>query len=335
MIPSSTRALSLFVCGYLLLASQAFGNDSTAVLAAGGLRLEKSNDIAILSETLRVSPTKISVDYEMENLSNVAVDTQVAFPLPMLEAPTIVNTPIDTSRPDSENFIEFRTTVNGEPVNQQRQIRAFRIREDGAIAEDVTDVLTAAGILGSPLEPTFLDRVAALPPETLKRLEDRKLVDVFQGEKERNYTPLWAIELSFYWKQSFAPRKIVRIHHEYHPIVGRSLFGDFSLKDDFRPWCVDDSTMQAVRRLLERQPVKGQWTKILERKQIDYVLKTGSNWAGPIRSFDLILEKDRPEQIVSLCEKNITKVSATEFRIHKDDFSPTADLSVLFFDTLK
>lgn len=60
------------------------GNDSTAVLGAGGLVFAKTADIEMISEELFVSASEILVKYKFENRSARDVTTLVAFPLPDL-----------------------------------------------------------------------------------------------------------------------------------------------------------------------------------------------------------------------------------------------------------
>jgi uncharacterized protein DUF4424 len=58
-------------------------DDSTATLGAGGLALEKTEKIALVSEDLTLSPTAVKISYRFRNLTNADVGTIVAFPMPM------------------------------------------------------------------------------------------------------------------------------------------------------------------------------------------------------------------------------------------------------------
>ena len=60
------RCVIALLIALLIWPATALANDSTAALSAGGLRLEKSDQIAILSEKLRIGPKRIVVDYEMQ-----------------------------------------------------------------------------------------------------------------------------------------------------------------------------------------------------------------------------------------------------------------------------
>src|SRR5258708_40371425 len=52
---------------FLLLASPALANDSTAALGAGGLNLVRNQEIDLLSEDLRVGRDRIRVTYHFRN----------------------------------------------------------------------------------------------------------------------------------------------------------------------------------------------------------------------------------------------------------------------------
>src|SRR6202042_273845 len=65
-----------------LSGAPARADDSTASLKAGGLVLEKTDKIALVSEDLTLSPTAVKVAYRFRNLTNADVETTVAFPMP-------------------------------------------------------------------------------------------------------------------------------------------------------------------------------------------------------------------------------------------------------------
>jgi len=311
--------------------SQARANDSTAVIASGGLVLQKSIELSLRSEKLRVGPSRIAVDYEIENTTSKDVEAILAFPLPVLEGPMLANTPVDIPRGTGDNFVRFRTTVDGVEIKPEQQVKAYRIEVDGSIGKDVTDIVRSAGILASPLNEDYYDRVADLPEGEKNRLVENKLLEAEHYSDRTNYTPLWGIEFTYFSKHRFPPGKILRVHHEYTPVTGRSLFGAFSSSDDLSRWCVDETTKKGVSKLVASRPLAGGWEKVVDRKEVDYVLKTGANWAGPIGSFELIIDKENPQSITSLCFEGLEKISNTEFRATRRNFIPKSDLSVLFF----
>lgn len=315
----------------LLITVSASANDSTATLSAGGLVLKKTADIAILSEILRVGPKKITVDYEMQLQGSSALEVDIAFPLPRLNAAQLVNEPISTDTSHPENFVNFKLQVDGITVKTNQEIKAFEIE---GLRADVTENLRAADMLLPPVAESFYAKLSKLKPETHSELVKKKLLLIEHfSEQEPTYTPLWETQISYYWKQRFEPGKIVRIHHEYVPVTGESFFGKFSFADNRKDWCLDKGTEGAINKLLlsrQREQETELDSVLLKRQQVDYILTTGANWAGPIRSFKLILEKERPEQIISLCLTGLKKLSPTEFVWEAKDFVPKKELSVVF-----
>ena len=75
------RRLIILLAG-LASAPAAIANDSTASTAAGGLVLERTDKIDMVSEDLSVSAKEIRVRYVFRNQSPSDVDTIVAFPMP-------------------------------------------------------------------------------------------------------------------------------------------------------------------------------------------------------------------------------------------------------------
>jgi hypothetical protein len=91
-------------------------------------------------------------------------------------------------------------------------------------------------------------------------------------------------------------------------------------------YCILDDFLQSVDKLAGAEEANK--AKILERR-ISYVLKTGANWAGPIKSFHLVVDKGQPDRIVSFCGDGVKKISATAFEMRASDFTPTRDLNII------
>jgi hypothetical protein len=138
--------------------------------------------------------------------------------------------------------------------------------------------------------------------------------------------------------QTFPPGKPILVEHRYRSSVGMSF--DSILRQSLRhkkgleselqryqtTFCVDDDFLKLVDGL-ENGDKAGK-VRMIERR-ISYVLKTGANWAGPIKDFHLIVDKGRPDRIVSFCGQGIKQISATQYELRTNDFTPTQDLEVL------
>ncbi len=66
---------------------------------------------------------------------------------------------------------------------------------------------------------------------------------------------------------------------------------------------------------------------------VEYILGTGRNWKGPIGVFTLRIEKDSPDQLVSLClPGELRKVDSTSYEFTSKDFVPQDKLVIYFYD---
>jgi hypothetical protein len=308
-----------------------FANDSTVTLGAGGLTFTKNAHVALLSEKLFLSPTLVTVDYEMQNTGEEAVETTVAFPLPRLNGPELVNEPVITDREHPDNFVNFTVSIDGQTVAAEKEVKAYAVERKGA---EVTALLRDTGVLVPPVAKDFYETLEKLPAPARQKLVAAKLLEVDRAGSDETLTPLWEIQITYFWRQRFEPGKIVRVHHQYTPVVGHGFFSAYSFADERKPWCIDAGTERRMHELLEKQPKREDAEPLLSRKQVDYVLTTGVNWAGPIRAFELTIEKENPDQVVTLCFDGLQKVSPTRFQVAKKDFVPRKDLSVVFVEPL-
>src|SRR6266568_7040160 len=109
MIPkfSKARAALLLVC-MLGIATVAQADDSAAAIAAGGLVARRESRVVMAKEVLKISPSKVIVDYDFRNDTDEDVTTEVAFPIPPYEN--------DWAQEDvkEQSFAGFKLWVNGE-----------------------------------------------------------------------------------------------------------------------------------------------------------------------------------------------------------------------------
>ncbi len=328
MKKAPTLFLVLFAT-YLSLPVTTRANDSTISLAAGGIKMEKTDKIRINQERLVVSQKEITVDYEMENITDEVFETLVAFPMPAQNAAELVNVPVLPKDRNSDNFVEFHVTVDGKEIKTEKDIHAYYIEEDHS---EVTAVLEKAGLLILPIKESFYETLEKLPLATQNELEKAKLLMIERYDPEHlTYTPTWETKMSYFWKQRFEPHKVVHIHHRYSPVVGVGYFGKYSFDEERIKWCIDGGTEKAITKLLQRQKKsEDAENSYLRRAQVDYVLSTGANWAGPISDFTLTIAKEQPNEIVSTCLSGLQKTSPLNFTYNAKDFKPKSDLSVIF-----
>lgn len=132
----------------------------------------------------------------------------------------------------------------------------------------------------------------------------------------------WSYQVLFEWEQTFRPGP-TKVDISYRPIAGDSTdFGDYYDKGaGARKYCVDAAIKSAIKRATGRyEPVR-----------IGYVLKTARFWNGPIGKFRLVVDKEKPENLVAFCPASARKISPTQFEWSAGNFVPDRDLDVVIF----
>jgi hypothetical protein len=67
---------------------------------------------------------------------------------------------------------------------------------------------------------------------------------------------------------------------------------------------------------------------------IQYLLTPAGNWASPIGTFHLTVDKGDENALVRFCGTGVTKTSPTTFELTIADFYPTEELNVLIVDAI-
>src|SRR5215471_19838025 len=306
-------------------------NDSRAELAVGGLVFTKSAEISIESEDLTITPENVTVRYVFLNQSASPVTLTVAFPLPDIDLADGANIAFPTS--DPVNFVGFSTKVDGKPIN-------FNINQRAILNnKDVTTTLREMGIPALPVGAQQL-KINELPQQTRDRaLAAGLLVQSGTNDKgEPLYEPTWTLKTSVVRQQTFPPGKPVSVEHRYRTSVGMSF--DSVLRAGLRQnkalesevqryktnYCVLDDFLRSVDKLAGSDEAN---KANIQERRISYVLKTGANWAGPIKNFHLVVDKGQPDRIVSFCGDGVKKISPTAFELRARDFTPTRDLNII------
>jgi len=91
-------------------------------------------------------------------------------------------------------------------------------------------------------------------------------------------------------------------------------------------YCVADDLLRGIDRIAG--DAEGNTANLRERR-ISYILKTGANWSGPIKDFKLVIDKGKPDRLVSFCLDGVKKISPTAFEVRMKDFTPDRDLKIL------
>jgi uncharacterized protein DUF4424 len=333
----SFRIRALMVALLVATGSPARANDSAAELSIGGLQLVRTNDVAMESENLRIALDRIRVRYQFANVTAKPVTLTVAFPLPDIDLSEAENVALPSN--DPINFVDFETKVDGNPAPLTVDQRAM------VGNRDVSALLRELKLPLLPIGGREI-RVTDLPAATRTRLvDDGLLVPAGMSDNGRQqYAPGWVIKTSAVRQQVFPPIRAVTVEHQYRPSVGSS--PDTILRSSLRrssalgqevaryrkEYCVQDTFLAE----LDKRAGGNQTNSAnLQERRISYVLKTGANWAGPIRSFKLIIDPGGSDRLVSFCPGRLKASSATGNTLEytASDFKPDADLKILVIGT--
>ncbi len=311
----------------------ALANDTSAELATGGLRFVQNDNVEMRAEDLSISTRQIEVRYRFFNKSARDVAVLVAFPMPDV---TVEEQDQNISLPTQDPVIllAFTTTVNGKPVRTQVEQHVF------AAGIDRTQLLLSLGI---PLAPHLaatndaLDHLPRAKWDELVRIGLAEIENYDTGKGEMDHLAArWTLRTTFYWEQTFPAKAETLIEHRYRPSVGgsaqTSLGSPSSVKEAWydeykRKYCLDNDFFATIERL--RKAAKSEFGPPYSEERIDYILRTGANWSGPIGQFHLTVDKGEPSSLVSFCGQGIRKTSDTRFELTKKDFAPEGDLAVL------
>jgi hypothetical protein len=309
----------------------ASANDSSAELAVGGLVFTRSADVSIESEELQITPETVSVRYRFLNQTLNPVTLTVAFPLPDIDLSEAENFSFSTN--DPTNFVGFETKVDGKPIK-------FTIHQQALLGG--ADVSAKLREIGAPLLPIGAQqlKLSELPQATRDMMIAQGLLQQ-SGTDEKGqplYNATWTVKTSVVRQQTFPPNQPVVVEHHYRTSVGvsfdtvlrKGLRGNKNLESEVQRYrtlyCIQDNFLAAIDNLGGASDANAEK---LQEWRINYVLKTGANWAGPIKDFKLVVDKGKPDRLVSFCGDNIVKISPTAFQISAKNYTPNKNLRIL------
>lgn len=328
------------------LAAPSLANDSSAAIGLGGLELTQNAAISMDSEDLFLSRQLVSVKYRFTNSSDKDVETLVSFPLPPL--PNGIEGYIDApSFSDWREQLEFKTLVDGKPATLgYHEVVTLVNRPD---AKGVEARLKA---LGWPVrhwdDYEFVEKYV----NKLTQADKDSLVAEGILNKEADseyYSPNWQVQAHVTRKQLFPAVKTITVEHSYKPIAGGSVGGmltpEFRKENEYfreyqAAYCIDTAFLKGFDKRFNTERAKAkargdEYGVAYTEHWLDYVLKSGANWKGPIKDFRLVVDKDKPENLVSFCMDGVKKISPTRFEVRKSNFEPDRDIQILiaeFYD---
>lgn len=305
-----------------LLAAPAVANDSTAAMGAGGLVLQRTDGIRMVSEDLYVSAREVRVKYRFLNHTAEPIETIVAFPMPDIAGAWEESVGGDVH---SDRIVPFITWVDDHAVHVQLERKAM-LGERNVTAE-----LAAMNLPLSPSGQSAMTAMEALSDADADRLAAAGLIAVERQDGARWITTNWTLKTTWFWTQYFEPGREVVIEHLYAPATGGSagsIVGDResdipdAAADYAARYCTDrDFIAAAARKRAEGLYLTETW--------VNYILTTGANWSGPIGDFRLVVDKGSPDALVSFCAEGVRKIGPTQFEVRHQNWTPTRDLEIL------
>ncbi len=311
--------------------SPARANDSAAELSIGGLQFTRTAAVSIDSEELRISLDRVTVRYQFKNVSAAPVDLTVAFPLPDIDLSEGENIAFPSN--DPVNFVDFETKVDGSPVK-------FSIEQRAVVGDkDVTSSLREYKVPVLPIGAWQIRTQDLQEATRSKMADDGLLLPAGSNEKGRPlFEPGWIVKTSAVRQQTFPVGRPVAVEHSYRPSVGGS--ADTILRKGLRQnkamakeieryrrdYCITDGFLAELDKIAGA----GQENKAaVQERRISYVLKTGANWAGPIKDFRLSVDGGNG-RLVSFCHAGLNEVPGRSGEFNAKDFLPAQNLKILF-----
>ena len=316
------RCFNLLSCLFFL-GAPALANDLTAELKTGGLVLLKSSKIEMRSEDLFISSKEINIKYVFLNNSPTDITTVIAFPMPRISMST-AGEDIVIPNENSDNFLDFSTSVNGRPISARTELRAYQNNHE------ITSILRAARVPLTPNRQKTQSALDRLPKFKLRELLRDNLVDAAG--------PRWSLATTYYFSLVFPAGKETRIEHQYRPSVGSSnvtSLGDPNLKSEswikekLAKYCIDDATLKVIASA--KKPPHMDYGSPFTEERISYILRTGANWMGPIANFHLVIDKGSPDNLISLCGYGVTESAPTLIELSKSNLTPNNDIDIIIF----
>jgi hypothetical protein len=358
MNPTKLVSVALVIaCECLALSVPSAADDSAASIAAGGLVPRRETRIVMAKEVLRISPTKIVVDYEFRNDSDQDVTTEVAFPIP----------PYKNEFPEgdiqSQSFKTFHLWVEGKPVHYESEVKATLNGKDvtGLLKADHIDIPTFGHFDDTTEDAQGVGQVLVPDLTRLSKPVQSRLIEegLFEDEGGVLFS-LYTVHLQYHWTQTFPAHSTVRIHHEYTAVVGFEMMPVETFKnsshhtepggndesargqrDDIKflnSFCPDPPLLRSAIHSIENVPAES--GPYAYPRWIDFILTSANTWKQPIEDFTLIVERGRSEvenahTLVSFCTPQnavVEKLDADHFQVHLTNFIPASELHIGFFD---
>jgi hypothetical protein len=336
----------LFLCAALALPLAA--DDCAASTAAGGIQFRKEQRISMEKERLTISPEKVKVDFWFLNETGQDITTEVAFPVPPYHFDW------DYSGGPTD-FRDFKLWVDGKELPYKADVRAELAGKNHA------GLLRSLGIDASTFGKYDWKKDPPNGSPEISRLsaaDKQRLVKLGLLNNLGDAFPQWTVVKTYYWNLTFPAHNVLHVSHEYTPAWGWMDMTTQDLEPSIRKkglanaeqrangkagaalagykWymkqiensCID---LKLAEKLRSEYTTSGSFVL----RWVDYILVTGRNWDGPIKDFELVVDRPKPTKshswYISFCwNGKIKRPDASHVEVYAKDFTPTHDLHVAF-----
>jgi hypothetical protein len=300
--------------GYASAARAAGGDEASVEIGAGGLSFAANSSIRIEQQDVLVTPDKVAITYTLRNDADTPQSIFMSFQLPDLDANAVTDGEIAITPGEPANFVQFATTVDGQPVVPRTEQRAM------ALGLDVTGGLDAAGLKPFPFAKGLAARLEALGAAQRTDLLERGIVK----EDGAALAPAWSLKSVAYWRQTFAAGQTITIMHSYRPVSGTSSFSEGALEAARRRSCLTRAQEDAIAKLKAAAAVAPTLASIT------YAATPGADALGPVRRFRLIVETGDPATVVASCREGLKRTGPLQLEWTASDYAPEEDFQLLF-----
>jgi len=319
----------------LLLPHCASAQDATQI-AAGGIISLNDAPLTVAKEHLAISPAKVVADYTFRNDTSVAIETPMAFVVPVY---TLELTRDDQRR---QGFKDAEFLLGGSPVGFDVEARALLHGKDvTAVLEEFRIDIASFGHFdhGSPdlrrLGPRQVDHLVELGLYArASRLDD-------------DPQPEWTVAKRYVRDVTFPPGMPVRIQLSYSPVPGS--ISDIAYvatgPDDMTPpGSLAAEAMPDIRKVCPTRAELAQVQKYLAQPHhfagltfVDFYLTGTHAWKTPVGEFTLEIDSPAAATANSFAlpatcwQGQKPVVTATSWVARATNFTSQSDLRVGWF----
>lgn len=330
-----TAAASVLICGMGFSRAA----ETTQPLALGGLIVTPAPGSLVQfdSAEIQIDPSNVAAKYRITNPGTAPVAATLGFQVPDLDF-SDPDTSYAIPAEDPRNFAGLTVRIDGKPS-------AFTFVQSAVLdGKDVSAPLRTAKLALVPIG-TFQNDLATMPPDRRRKLQDLRLIVENGTDPQGNpiFSPTWTVRTAATRKLTLTPGQTLAVDLRYRTSVGTSL--DTSLRLPLRKdtalaamvqtlqtdYCVDDSFLAGLDKIVAtppNQPPSEANEAQLRERRIIFALQPKAT-QGPYKEFRLVVNKGRPDRVVSFCLDNLRRVSPTAFEMRATDFKPVGDLKVL------